>query len=38
VTITATIVAGPPQSWTATASHSQSAKTCDNSTGAIVCT
>ncbi len=38
VTITATIVAGPPQAWTATATHSQSAKTCDNSTGAIVCT
>jgi prepilin-type N-terminal cleavage/methylation domain-containing protein len=38
VTVTATVVAGPPQTWTATASHSQSAKTCDNSTGAIVCT
>src|SRR5437667_395921 len=38
VTITATIVAGPPQAWTATATHSQSSKTCDNSTGAIVCT
>jgi prepilin-type N-terminal cleavage/methylation domain-containing protein len=38
VTITATIVAGPPQSWTASAAHSQSAKTCDNATGAIVCT
>jgi prepilin-type N-terminal cleavage/methylation domain-containing protein len=38
VTITATIVAGPPETWTATAAHSQSAKTCDNSTGAIVCT
>ena len=38
VTITATIVAGPPMGWTATATHSQSAKTCDNSTGAIVCT
>ena len=38
VTINASIVAGPPESWTATASHSQSAKTCDNSTGAIVCT
>jgi hypothetical protein len=24
--------------WSATATHSQSAKTCDNSTGAIVCT
>ena len=38
VTVTATVVAGPPQTWTATASHSQSAKTCDNSSGAIVCT
>jgi type IV pilus assembly protein PilA len=38
VTIVASIVAGPPQSWTATATHSQSAKTCSNSTGAIVCT
>jgi prepilin-type N-terminal cleavage/methylation domain-containing protein len=38
VTVAATVVAGPPQTWTATASHSQSAKTCDNSSGAIVCT
>jgi prepilin-type N-terminal cleavage/methylation domain-containing protein len=38
VTITAVLVAGPPMSWSATATHSQSAKTCDNSTGAIVCT
>ena len=38
VTINATIVAGPPQTWSASASHSQSAKTCDNSTGTIVCT
>src|SRR3954471_2006776 len=52
VTITATIVAGPPQTaptagrssgappqtWSATSAHSQSAKTCDNSSGAIVCT
>jgi len=37
VTVTATVNAGPPQSWSATASHSQSAKTCDNSTGSIVC-
>ena len=37
VTVTATVNAGPPQSWSATASHTQSAKTCDNSTGAIVC-
>ena len=38
VTIVAAIVAGPPQTWTGTASHSQSAKTCSNVTGAIVCT
>ena len=38
VTIIATIVAGPPQTWTATSTHSQSAKTCSNVTGAIVCT
>jgi len=41
VTITATVVAGPPPSWTATATHSQSAKTCDNgvtSPGIITCT
>ena len=38
VTITATVVAGPPQSWTGSATHSQSAKTCSNSTGTIVCT
>ncbi len=37
VTAIATVVAGPPQTWSATASHSQSAKTCSNSTGAIVC-
>jgi len=38
VTITAVTVAGPPQTWTATSTHSQSSKTCDNSTGSIVCT
>jgi type IV pilus assembly protein PilA len=38
VTIVAAIVAGPPQTWTATSTHSQSAKTCSNVTGAIVCT
>src|SRR5258705_12515950 len=38
VTVTAAVVAGPPQTWTAPPSHSQSAKTFDNSTGAIVCT
>jgi prepilin-type N-terminal cleavage/methylation domain-containing protein len=38
VTIIAVIVAGPPQTWSATSAHSQSAKTCSNATGAIVCT
>ena len=38
VTIIAVVNVGPPQTWTATATHSQSSKTCDNSTGAIVCT
>jgi len=37
VTITAVDNPGPPESWTASAVHSQSAKTCDNSSGAIVC-
>ena len=37
VSITATILPGPPQSWTATASHSLSAKSCSNTTGIIVC-
>ena len=41
VTINATMVAGPPPSWTSTATHSQSAKTCDNGVttpGVITCT
>jgi type IV pilus assembly protein PilA len=38
VTITAVLVTGPPPGWTATSVHSQSAKTCTNVTGAIVCT
>ena len=41
VTITATDVAGPPPSWTATATHSQTSKTCDNGVttpGVITCT
>ena len=38
VTMAATAVAGPPQTWSATSTHSQSAKTCSNVTGAIVCT
>ena len=37
VTIVAIALSGSPQSWTATATHSQSAKTCSNSTGIIVC-
>jgi prepilin-type N-terminal cleavage/methylation domain-containing protein len=37
VTITAVVVAGPPQTWSATSTHSQSSKTCDNSSGVIVC-
>jgi prepilin-type N-terminal cleavage/methylation domain-containing protein len=37
VTIVAATVVGPPQTWSGTATHSQSAKTCSNSTGAIVC-
>jgi prepilin-type N-terminal cleavage/methylation domain-containing protein len=41
VTITVTSVAGPPPSWTATAVHSQTAKTCDSNVtaqGVITCT
>ncbi len=41
VTITATAVNGPPPSWTATASHALSAKTCDSGVtvaGVISCT
>jgi prepilin-type N-terminal cleavage/methylation domain-containing protein len=37
VTIVAIALPGPPQSWTATATHSLSSKTCSNSTGVIVC-
>ena len=40
VTINATNNAGPPQSWTATATHSQSAKNCDfgvTGPGVITC-
>jgi len=37
VTIIATNVAGPPPSWSATASHSQSAKTCNMTNGVITC-
>ena len=38
VTIVATAVAGPPSSWSGTATHSQSAKTCNNTNGVITCT
>ena len=41
VTITVTNVAGPPPSWTASAVHSQTAKTCDSNItaqGVITCT
>ena len=38
VTITAVLIAGPPQGWSASSIHSLSAKTCDNATGVIVCT
>ncbi|HJQ09906.1 MAG TPA: prepilin-type N-terminal cleavage/methylation domain-containing protein [Gemmatimonadaceae bacterium] len=38
VTIVATNVAGPPASWSATAAHSVSAKTCAMTGGLITCT
>ena len=39
VTVTATAAAGPPPSWTGTASHAQTSKTCSSSaTGVITCT
>jgi type IV pilus assembly protein PilA len=41
VTITATADPGPPPGWTATATHSQTAKTCDSGVttpGVITCT
>jgi type IV pilus assembly protein PilA len=37
VTVSATVAGTSPPTWTATATHSQSAKTCSNATGAIVC-
>jgi type IV pilus assembly protein PilA len=37
VTVTAAVVAGPPQSWTATASHALTNVKCDNTTGVIIC-
>ena len=39
VTVTATAVTGPPASWTATAAHSLTSKTCSSSaSGLITCT
>jgi prepilin-type N-terminal cleavage/methylation domain-containing protein len=38
VTIVATANAGPPPDWSATATHSQTAKTCDMTAGVITCT
>ena len=38
VTVIVTAVVGPPPSWSATASHSQTAKVCDMTNGVITCT
>jgi prepilin-type N-terminal cleavage/methylation domain-containing protein len=39
VTVTATAAAGPPPSWTAAATHSQTSRTCSSGiTGLITCT
>jgi prepilin-type N-terminal cleavage/methylation domain-containing protein len=38
VTITVTNVAGPPPDWSASATHSQSPKTCNMAIGVITCT
>ena len=38
VTIIATSVAGPPPSWSATATHARSSRTCDMTAGLISCT
>jgi type IV pilus assembly protein PilA len=38
VTVIVTAVAGPPTSWNATASHTQTAKTCAMTDGVITCT
>ena len=38
VTVTPTVVPGPPQSWSATSSHALTNKVCSNATGVIVCT
>jgi type IV pilus assembly protein PilA len=37
VTVTAAVVAGPPQSWTATSSHALTNVKCDNTSGVIIC-
>ena len=37
VTVVVTNVAGPPPSWSATATHSQSAKVCSMTNGVITC-
>jgi type IV pilus assembly protein PilA len=38
VIVTATALAGPPPDWSATATHSQTAKVCDMTAGVITCT
>jgi type IV pilus assembly protein PilA len=38
VTVIVTALAGPPASWSATASHTQTAKVCDMTNGVITCT
>jgi type IV pilus assembly protein PilA len=38
VSVDAVLVAGPPQAWSATATHALTNKTCSNVTGVIVCT
>src|SRR6186997_2117987 len=38
VTVVVTGVAGPPPSWSATATHTQTAKGCDMTNGVITCT
>jgi hypothetical protein len=38
VTVTVTDAAGPPPSWSATAAHTQTAKTCAMTGGVITCT
>jgi hypothetical protein len=37
VTVTVTNLPGPPPSWSANATHSQSAKLCDMTNGVITC-